>query len=101
MLCSEVQILRKLIDGYRNTGVFGLCRVDVLARANISWGSLLWRGKSWRNLNRRRPRLVILTREKNEVVGGSSLKLLVCNGLQVLSIILSDTGVVFSNNDIG
>ena len=52
------------------------------------------------NFDRRASVLVVLPREKYKVVRGATLELFVCDSLQVLSIILSDSGVVSSNDDI-
>ena len=75
-------------------------RVYIDTRANISRGPLFCRVETRRLLHRRAPCLIVLASKQHEVVGGSTLELLVRDCLQVLSIILTDARVVFADDDV-
>ena len=44
--------------------------------------------------------LVILLGEKHKVVGGTSLELLVGNGVVVLGVVFTDTGIISAHNQL-
>lgn len=100
LICAKMKVLRELVNLRLYRRILWLACVDVHPWTNILRSSLFCWHESGRHFHWWRSCLVILSGKEHKIIGSSSLKLLVSNCLKVLSIILTHSWIVYTNDNI-